>query len=203
MTLAAVPRRVTVQVNQCNLWLAFGTCEMLDRELLRQLSRDELIGLLEDATKNWLTHDGFWFLAVEARFGLETAIELDAQAWERFTVVEARRIMKRLGIEPGGGIPALKKALPFRLYAHLNAHETLDVDERTIVFRMNECRVQSARRRAGRSDFACKPVGLVEYAGFARTIDPRFRTRCIACPPDPHPPEYFCAWEFTLVDEND
>lgn len=174
---------------------------MPNRELLRQLSQEELIDLLEDAAKNWLAHDGLWFLAAEAKFGIETAIELDARAWERFTVIEARRIMKRLDIEPGGGIPALKKALQFRLYAHLNVQETLDVDEWRFVFRMNECRVQRARQRDGRPDFPCKAVGLVEYAGFARTIDPRFRTRCIACPPDPHPEEYFCAWEFTLTDE--
>jgi hypothetical protein len=174
---------------------------MPNRELLRQLSKEELIGLLEDAAKNWLAHDGLWFLAVEAKFDMDTAIELDAKAWERFTVIEARRIMKRLGIEPGDGIPALKKALQFRLYSHLNTQEILDVDERTIFFKMNECRVQAARQRDGRPDFPCKPVGLVEYAGFARTIDPRFRTRCIACPPDPHPEEYWCAWEFTLTDE--
>ncbi|HEY67193.1 MAG TPA: hypothetical protein G4N97_02855, partial [Thermoflexia bacterium] len=76
---------------------------MPNRDLLRQLSKDELIGLLEDAAKNWLAHDGLWFLAVEEKFGMETAIELDRRAWEQFTVIEARRIMRRLGIEPGGG----------------------------------------------------------------------------------------------------
>ncbi len=176
---------------------------MPDRDLLRQLSKEELIGLLEDAAKNWLAHDGLWFLAVEGAFGMEAAIELDAKAWEKFTVVEARRIMRRLGIEPGGGIPALKEALQYRLYALLNVQEIIDVDERTIVFRMNECRVQAARKRDGRPDFPCKPVGLVEYANFARTIDPCFQTRCIACPPDPHPDEYWCAWEFTLVEEEE
>ena len=176
---------------------------MPNRDLLCQLSKEELINLLEDAAKNWLAHDGLWFLAAEERFGLETAIELDRCAWEQFTTIEARRIMRRLGLEPGGGIPALKKALQYRLYAYLNVQETLDVDkdERTIVFRMNECRVQATRKRKGLPDFPCKPVGLVEYANFARTIDPRFRTRCIACPPDPHPEEYWCAWEFTLVEE--
>jgi hypothetical protein len=110
--------------------------------------------------------------------------------------------MQHLGIEPGGGIPALKEALQYRLYAFLNVQEIIVVDERTIIFRMNECRVQAARQRDGRSDFPCKPVGLVEYANFARTIDPRFHTRCIACPPDPHPDEYWCAWEFTLVEDD-
>jgi len=174
---------------------------MTNRDLLLQLSKEELIGLLENAAKNWLAHDGLWFLAVEGAYDMETAIKLDAQAWERFTVIEAKRIMRHRGIEPGGGIPALKEALQYRLYAHLNVQEIIDVDERTIVFRMNECRVQAARKRDGRPDFPCKPVGLMEYGGFAKTIDPRFQTRCIACPPDPHPDEYWCAWEFTLVEE--
>jgi len=171
------------------------------RELLMQHSQEELIGFLEDAAKNWLAHDGLWFQAAEGKFGMQTAIELDRCAWEKFTVVEAQRIMRRLGIEPGSGIPALKKALQYRLYAYLNVQEMIDVDERTVIFRMNDCRVQSARKRKGLPDFPCKPVGLVEYGNFARAIDPRFRTRCIACPPDPHPDEYWCAWEFTLVDQ--
>ncbi|HDD25410.1 MAG TPA: hypothetical protein ENF52_08240 [Chloroflexi bacterium] len=171
------------------------------RERLQQLPKGTLIDLLEDAAKNWLAHDGLWFLAAEERFDMKTAIALDRHAWEQFTVIEAKRIMRRLGIEPGGGIPALKQALQYRLYAYINVQEIIDVDEQTIIFRMNECRVQNARQRKGLPDFPCKPVGLVEYAGFARTIDPRFHTRCIACPPDPHPDTYWCAWEFTLQTE--
>jgi hypothetical protein len=173
---------------------------MSHRDVLRQLSKDELIDLLEDAAKNWLAHDGLWFLAAEKEFGMEAAIELDRRAWEQFTVVEAKRIMRRLGIEPGGGIPALKQALQRRLYAYINVQEILDVDERAIIFRMNKCRVQTARQRKGLPDFPCKPVGLAEYTHFARTVDPRLHTRCIACPPDDHPDEYWCAWEFTLLD---
>ena len=135
------------------------------RERLMQYSKEELIGFLEDAAKNWLAHDGLWFLAAEERFGIETAIELDRRAWEKFTVIEAKRIRRRLGIEPGGGIPALKQALEYRLYAHLNVQETLDVDERTIVFRMNDCRVQSARQRKGLPDFPCNNVSQPDPIG--------------------------------------
>jgi len=163
-----------------------------------QLSKEELIDLLEDAAKNWLAHDGLWFLAVEGKFGMETAIELDRWAWERFSPIEAQRIMKRRGLAPGGGLEALEEALQFRLYARINEQEIIRVDERTLIFRMKECRVQQARKRKGLPDFPCKPVGIVEYTAFARTIDPRIKTRCIACPPDSHPPEYWCAWEFTI-----
>jgi len=168
---------------------------------VKDLSKDELWDLLTDASKNWLAHDGLWFRAVEEKFGIEAAMELDMRAWEKFTVIEAKRIMKRLGMSPGGGIPALIQALKFRLYAHINVQEVIEESEARCVFRMNRCRVQEARKRQGLSDFPCKSVGIVEYSGFARTIDPRIQTRCLVCPPDPHPSDVWCAWEFTLKPE--
>ena len=174
---------------------------MSNRELLRQFDKETLIDMLEDASKNWLAHDGVWFQAVERKYGLETAIKLDAEAWERFTAIEARRIMKRHNIPEGGGLDALRKALAFRMYAHINVQEIIEVDEQTIRFQMNDCRVQSTRKRKGLPDFPCKSVGIVEYEGFARAIDPRIETMCIACPPDPHPDEFWCAWEFSLVEQ--
>ncbi len=166
--------------------------------LLQDLSKEELIAIIVDDAKNWLAHDGLWFQAVDQKYGMETAIEIDRAAWENFTVVEAKRIMARLGLEPGGGIPALVECLKHRLYARLNLQESIEVSDTRAVFRMVDCRVQSARKRKGLPDFPCKSVGVVEYAGFARTIDPRIETRCIACPPDAHPEEFWCSWEFVL-----
>jgi len=171
---------------------------MSNRDRLNKLDKDTLIEMLEDASKNWLAHDGLWFQAAERHYGIQVAIQLDAEAWERFTVIEAKRIMERHGIEAGSGLKALEKALGFRLYANINVQSTTWLDENTLRFEMNDCRVQSARHRKGLPDFPCKSVGVVEYAGFARTIDPRIQTRCIACPPDPHPDAFVCAWEFTI-----
>ena len=128
-------------------------------------------------------------------------MELDGRAWEKFTVVEARRIMQFLGLEPGGGIPALAHALKFRLYALLNVQEVVDLSDTRCIFLMRGCRVQAARRNKGLPDFPCKQVGIIEYSGFARTIDPRIRTRCLTCPPDDHPEDVWCSWEFILEDE--
>ena len=119
---------------------------MPDRAILNSLSKEILIEMLEDSAKNWLAHDGLWFLAVEKQYGMEKAIELDKEAWITFTQIEAKRIMCRQGIEPGGGIPALIKALQFRLYARINEQSLITVDEKTLRFEMNDCRVQSARR---------------------------------------------------------
>ena len=168
------------------------------REDLEELTREQLLDYIEDISKNWLAIDGTWFQAVEKEFGLEKAIDLDVAQWKRFTVIEANRIKKRFKIPENGGIPALIKALKFRVYSNINKQEIVEISDKRCVFRMNNCRVQFARKQRGLPDFPCKKVGIVEYSGFAKTIDPRIKTRCICCPPDKHPEEYYCAWEFTM-----
>jgi uncharacterized protein DUF6125 len=162
------------------------------------MGREDLFRALEMFAKNWLAHDGCWFLAVEERLGMETAIELDASSWKRFAATEARRIMATFNIEPGGGLPALEKALSLRLYALINSqHAEWSDDRQRLHFFMDVCRVQETRRRKGLPDFPCKSVGIVEFETFAATIDPRIRTACLRCPPDATPPDY-CGWEFTI-----
>ncbi len=172
--------------------------EPKDIKDIQDMSKDEIRGLLQDAAVNWLAHDGLWFRAVEDNYGLEAAMELDRTAWEKFTVLEAKRIMRRLNLQPGGGIPALALALKFRLYAHINVQEITEITADRCVFLMKSCRVQEARHRQGLADFPCKSIGIAEYSGFARTIDPRIETRCLHCPPDTHPEDTWCAWEFTI-----
>ena len=175
---------------------------MPDRELLRKLDKETLIDLLEDAAKNWLAHDGLWFQAVEREYDLSKAIKLDIHAWKTFTQIEARRIMKRLSIDGRGGIDALERAIQFRLYARLNEQKLTRIDENTLRYEMTDCRVQAARERKEMAPFPCKPVGIVEYAFFAHTIDPRIRTSVEACPPDDLERDYHCAWMFKLEDQD-
>lgn len=175
--------------------------DMPERKFLLQLDKEILVDLLEDAAKNWLAHDGLWFQAVEKEFGMESALEMDRQSWKLFTQMEAKRIMRRLGLEPGGGIDALEQTLRYRLYARINEQEIYRVDEKTLRFEMKECRVQVARERKGLPAFPCKSVGMVEYAYFAYTIDPRLKTDVIFCPPDFRPEGCYCTWQFSLQDE--
>ena len=162
-----------------------------------KLSREELVKIIGNFAKNWLAHDGLWFQAVERKRGMDEAIETDAAAWERFSPIEAKRIKAFLELPERPGLEGLKEALEYRMYAVLNKQSSI-LEDGVLRFYMNDCRVQSARKRKGLPDFPCKPVGLVEYGTFAATIDPRIKTRCIACPPDDHPDEYFCGWEFTI-----
>ena len=150
-----------------------------------------------DFAKRWLSHDGLWFQAAEKKYGLEEAIELDIEAWKNQTRLEAKRIMKLLAIEEGGGLDALDTALAFRMYAFINEQRIERPDANTLELYMDTCRVQHARERKKMDFFPCKPVGEVEYRYFAETIDPEISTECIACPPDQHSGAWHCGWRFT------
>jgi len=172
---------------------------MKEVEKIEDLSREDLLELTRVYAKNWLAHDGCWFLAAEQKYGMDIAIELDTESWRQFTVIEANRIIEFLQLGENPGLEGLKKALRFRLYATINEDEiSFSEDNKTLEYRVKTCRVQAARRRKGLEDFPCKSVGMVEYANFAKTIDERFATRCISCPPGITNADYYCIWQFTL-----
>ena len=110
--------------------MAYGSC----------LAWKELIKIIVDDAKNWLAHDGVWFQAVERRYGMAAAIDADTEAWGRFAAIEAKRIMERLGMNPGGGIPALVECLRHRFYARLNLQDVIEQTGSRAVFRMLDCR---------------------------------------------------------------
>jgi hypothetical protein len=165
---------------------------------LARMEPDAAQALLRALAVNWLAVDGVWFQAVEQREGLAAAKTVNDTCWSVFSPLEASRVKALAGLEDDGGLAALAEALRHRLYASINEQEILFEDSGALVMRMRKCRVQTARQRKGLTDYPCKSGGVVEYTTFARTIDPRIVCDCIACPPDPHPEEWVCAWRFTL-----
>ncbi len=165
---------------------------------LKNKSEEELLQILDAVCVNWLANDGVWFQAVENTFGMDYAKRCNDTCWTRYSPYEAYRIKKLLGLPDMAGLEGLKQALNYRLYARINKQSIEEIDEKSFIFRMNECRVQAARKRKGLPDYPCKSAGLVEYPTFAEAIDPRIKTECIGCPPDEHPDDWWCAWKFTL-----
>ena len=68
----------------------------------------------------------------------------------------------------------------------------------TLIYRVLDCRVQTARKRKQMELHPCRPVGIVEYAGFAKVIDSRISCTCLSCYPEIHDFTCCCAWQFTL-----
>ncbi len=164
---------------------------------LAELDDATLHALRKALAANWLAIDGVWFQAVEKRQGMADAKAVNDACWSAFSPLEAARIMALVGLPGQGGLDALAEALRHRLYASLNEQEIFFDTDGSLVLRMVNCRVQSARKRKGLPDYPCKSGGIVEYTSFAAAIDARLECRCIACPPDPHPDDWFCAWRFT------
>ncbi len=186
-----------VQVKRLSRVLGFEMQDRIPAPLLG-LSREKLLELVKALGVNWIAGDGVWFQAVERTYGMNDAKRCNDSCWTRFSPFEAWSIKQFLGMPERPGLDGLKLALKFRMYATVNVQSIIDEGPDRVVFQMNDCRVQSARKRRGLDDYPCKSVGLVEYGRFAEGIDPRIRTECIGCPPDPHPPEWFCAWRFTM-----
>jgi hypothetical protein len=139
-----------------------------------------------------------WFQTVEFAEGMNDAKRCNDSCWARFSPFEAASIKKLLELEEQPGLDGLKRALGFRVYAGINKQSIVDESADSFIFRMDECRVQAARKRKGLADYPCKSGGLVEYTYFARAIDPRITTTCVGCPPDDHPDSWYCAWKFAI-----
>ena len=171
----------------------------LKYERIDELPRDQLIELCEMFAKNWLALDGLWFQSIEKKRGMDEAVEHDVNAWARFTETEARRIKAFLGLPELPGLEGLAKDLQLRFYAHINKQDfVFGEDGRTLTYRMVDCFVQTARKRKGMEFHPCKSVGVIEYSGFARTIDDRIACQCISCYPEMTDESCCCAWKFTL-----
>lgn len=166
---------------------------------IEELSKDQLLELVRMYAKNWLAMDGVWFQSVEKKFGMDEAMEHDANAWRIFTKVEARRIKEFLKLPDNSGLEGLKQALAFRFYSALN-HDEILVEGNTLIYKTCLCRVQNARQRKGMEFHPCKPVGIIEYTYFAKVIDSRFECEAISCYPDITDTTCACSWKFTLKD---
>ena len=118
----------------------------MNNKNLDAYSKEELIKIIEIYSKNWLAMDGVWFQSIERKFGMEEAMYHDAEAWKRFTVIEARRIKEFLKLPENAGIDGLKRALGLRFFAHIN-EDKIETGENILWYTSGNCRVQRARER--------------------------------------------------------
>ena len=170
---------------------------MTERKYLEDYSKEELIEIVKIYAKNWLAMDGVWFQSIERKLGMDEAMYHDIEAWKRFTVTEAKRIKAFLQLPERAGLEGLAQALSLRMYANINEDE-ICMEGGKLTYACINCRVQRARESKGMPFHPCKSVGIVEYGGFAKTIDDRITCRCVSCYPDITDESCCCKWEFTL-----
>ena len=173
----------------------------MDSANIEQLPRETLLELVKTYARNWQTLDGLWFGNVEAEFGLDTAVKLDLKNWEKMAALEAERLKKVLKLNQGG-LDSILKVLSLMSWQMVSPRFQIEKESPTrIVFSYPRCTVQEGRKKAGKQEFPCKTMKMTLLSNLARVVEPKARVKCLACPPDTHPPEFWCKWELTMAEE--
>jgi hypothetical protein len=159
--------------------------------------------LREVCSRTFYTIDGLWFLAVEDKYGFETAFEMNQAVWRRASPIIGRRLLKNLDTEGKPPIQMLLKLLHADPLMHVHKPEVVEQTGNKAVFRCTECPTQVARIRDGKGVYNGVPGCSLLFESYAEIIDPRIKVTCNACAPDPDNPEYWCEWVFELPTDGD
>lgn len=169
-----------------------------DRKLINSIPGDKLPDFIFMHLRNMWSVDGLYFIGIEERWGTEAAIEVDRFVWEVMGKIEARRI-KRLFDINGSDVATVIEALKYSGW-------TMDIEDKEIILenknkaivRNLKCRVQLTRIKKGLGEFPCKQVRWGFLKAFAKEFNPDIKVLCNVCPPDEHPDDLWCEWEFIL-----
>lgn len=167
-------------------------------EHVAHLSREQLLRLLEDAYRNLMRVDGYYFMEIEKLVGAEAAVRCDEAVWHRFGRVEAYQLRQYFNLQ-GDGIAPLVQALRSSLVLPLACqYQVEQVSPQEAKLQVTHCLAQVNRLNAGLGIFQCQGVEEAYFGSFAATINPQIRVKCISCPPGNYSPQLWCQWQFQL-----
>jgi hypothetical protein len=169
-----------------------------DRKMLEEMSTSRLLDYLFLQVRNLWRVDGLYFLGIEKKFGTEAATEIDAGVWEAMAAIEARSLQKMFHVDENPSVPKMMDLLRKSSWALDQPFKTVEVSNRRAVLGVDRCRTQETRLNKGLGEFPCKKVRFGYLRSFARTLNPKVEVSCLVCPPDEHPKDSWCKWEFTL-----
>jgi hypothetical protein len=170
-----------------------------DRKLLAETPLERLLDFFFLQIRNLWRVDGLYFLEIEKKFGTEAATQIDANVWETMAALEAKSLQKMFNVSENPDIPTIMGLLRLTSWALDQPFKRIETSPERAVLSINRCRTQEARLKKGLSEFPCKRVRFGYLKNFAKTINPKVEVNCLVCPPDKHPSDIWCSWEFKLI----
>jgi hypothetical protein len=168
-----------------------------DREMLKKMDNERLFDYFFLQIRNLWRVDGLYFLGIERKFGTGVATEIDAGVWEAMARIEAKILQKMFDIGEKPDVATIIGLLRKSSWAMDQPFKTVEIGRKKTVLKIDRCRTQETRLSKGLEEFPCKKVRFCYLENFAKTLNPEVRVDCLVCPPDEHPKDSWCKWEFT------
>lgn len=168
----------------------------LQADILSALSREQLLELIDVQQKNWWNLQNNWMAYIDRAYGMDAAVAGDAHCFPANARVQMFRLKKLFGL--GEDVDSLMKAMVLSTIWANGTYDIWKLDDRTFRIKVTDCHQQVRRLEEGVGELACKRAGIAIAETGARAINPRCSVRCLVCPPDPHPEDVWCEWEFEL-----
>jgi len=174
----------------------FGSLQ--DREMLEKMPKEKLFDYFFLQIRNIWRVDGLYFLGIEKKFGTEAATEIDAGVWETMAAIEAKSLQRMFKISENPDLATVIGLLRKSSWTLDQPFKTIEASDKRATLSIDKCRTQEARLSKGLREFPCKKVRFGYLRTFAKTLNPKIEVNCLVCPPDEHPKNLWCRWEFAL-----
>ena len=161
-----------------------------------ELEKKELRQYLDFLFWHYRVVDSFWYIFLEEEYGTDVANHFNEKVWRRVAGIAAKDIIKRFGIAQKG-LDGFVKALDYFPWKIIVDYEISWQDD-AVIISVPHCVTQESRLKRNLPEYHCKDMHYGEFEGFAKLIDPSIKVECVHAPLDPHPPERFCQWKFTV-----
>jgi hypothetical protein len=168
-----------------------------DVELIKSIPQDKIADFIFMHLRDMWTVDGLYYIGIEKKYGTEIATKIDRFVWEIMGKIEARKIKQLFNIK-GSDVESIMNALQYSGWTLDLKDKEILIENDKAILRNIKCRVQNTRLSKGLDEFACKQVRWGFLKAFVKEFNPKARVKCNICPPDQHPNNLWCEWEFTV-----